>query len=132
MPNFKNTVKNAVASIGNAVPAMNPKDEAVRRLGVAAELESIGRKDKDKAKKELKGLGLLKDAYLRGTSETLYESERFTLVAETNAESAMVLKEECLRAELTRRGFSKKVIADIISAAHGSNKPATKLVVTQK
>ncbi len=130
MINFKTTVRNVLASIDNAIPAMNPKDEAVRRLGVAQELASAGEKAKKAAKTSLKGLGILADDYPTGT-ETIYESERFTVVR-TTAEPATALKVDCLRAVLERRGYSQKVIAEIIAASHGTNKPATKLTVEQK
>lgn len=128
MKNFKALVSAALASFD--VDGLNPKDDAARRLGVAYELASAGEKAKKAAKKTLKGLGLLADAYPTGT-EVIYDSEKFKITADTK-EPASVIKVECLQAELQRRGMSGAIIAQIIAASYGTNKPATTLVVVQK
>lgn len=128
MPNFKSLIATTLSSFD--VAGLNPKDEAARRLGIAYELASAGEKAKKAAKKSLKGLGLLADAYPTG-SEVIYDSEKYQITADTK-EPASVIKVECLQAELQRRGMSGAVIAQIVAASYGTNKPATTLVVVEK
>jgi len=128
---FKIAIRAALVSFFERDTDLNPKDQAVKRLGVSAELESIGRKGKDKAKTELKGLGILQDSYEAGFDRVIYDSEKFSLSASAS-EPALTLKEDCLRAALQREKLSGSAVARIIEGAYGTNKAAVRLKVEAK
>jgi len=78
MKNIKTTVLAATEKLLAILGADTPKEQAVRRLGVAAELVRIGEKEKKAAKDTLTRLGVITGGEQTGI---VFDSERYVVTA---------------------------------------------------
>jgi hypothetical protein len=130
--NFKTLISAAFAKLIAPLAADSPKENAVRKLGVAKELESLARKAADDAKKALAAVGIdVSRAFAPSTTEVVFDSEHYTLTAVTNAGSQR-LDQTALSQAMVREGLSTAKAARIINSAMQPVKPSTSLKVEAK
>ena len=110
--NFKTLVQTAVANLLKPLDADSAKEQAVRRLGVAAEIVRLGEADKKKAKDELKKLGIITGAEQTGV---VFDSPRYVVTATTKAASTRV-DESLIDGALRAEGISGMAILRIRKA----------------
>jgi hypothetical protein len=132
LKNFKTIVADAFTKLIEPVSTDSPKEVAVRKLGVAYELVRLAEDAKKRAKKALADVGIdvTKD-FAPGTSEVVFDSERYVMTAVTNAGSER-LSEDALRVELTKLGYGSSVIAQIVANSKAPTKPSTSLKIDAK
>lgn len=127
---IKSIVTDAVAVLLRPVKDDTPKEQAVRKLGIAYELAAKGDKGKKDAKKELLQLGVIMDEYAPGTT-VAFDSERYRLTTKTS-EPAERLDQALLRTALAAEGVSTAKINRAIAAATTTSKAATSFSVELK
>ena len=128
MKNFKTLVIDAVAKLLTPLDADSAKEQAVRRLGIAAQLASAGEKDKKAAKEQLKKLGVITGEEQTGV---IFDSARYIVTATTKAASTR-LDASKLAAALVAEGLSSAMQRRIVAASEAENKAPVSFEVTQK
>jgi hypothetical protein len=128
MKNFKTLVKAALDTLLKPLDADSAKEQAVRKLGVAAELVRTGEAEKKKAKTELTKLGIITGDVQNGV---VFDSDRYVVTATTKAASTR-LEAGALTAALANEGLSQAMQRRIIAAATIENKAATSFTVESK
>lgn len=126
--NIKTTVLAAVKTLLTKQDADSEKEQAVRRLGVAAELVRLGEADKKKAKTELTTLGIITGGVQDGV---VFDSPRYVMTATTKAASSRLDATE-LAAVLERELPSAAQRRRILAAATVTSKAATSFSVETK
>jgi len=127
MKNIKTTVLAAVKTLLKPLDADSAKEQAVRRLGVAAELVRLGEADKKKAKTELTTLGVITGGEQTGV---VFDSERYVVTATTKAASSR-LDQTILVGRLAAH-LPVATINRIITESTVVNKAATSFAVETK
>ena len=128
LTNFKVTVQTAIANLLKPLDADSAKEQAVRRLGVAAEITKLGEADKKKAKTELTKLGIITGEPQFGV---VFDSARYTMTASTIAASKR-LDGQALATALTNEGISYAKAQRIIDAAMVESKAPVSFTVEVK
>lgn len=128
MKNIKTLVKAAIDTLLKVQDADSVKEQAVRKLGVSAEIVRMGEAAKKKAKAELTALGIITGDVQDGV---VFDSPRYVVTATTKAPSSR-LDPAALRAALDNERLSQAAITRILSAATIENKAATSFAVESK
>ena len=128
LANFKTLVQTAVANLLKPLDADSAKEQAVRRLGVAAEIVRLGEADKKKAKDALKKLGIITGAEQTGV---VFDSPRYVVTATTKAASTRV-DESLIDGALRAEGISGMAILRIRKAIMVQTKAPVSFAVETK
>jgi hypothetical protein len=128
MKNIKTTVLAAVKILLAKQDADSEKEQAVRQLGVAAELVRLGEADKKKAKTELTKLGIITGQPQDGV---VFDSPRYVMTATTKAASSRITG-DALSAALAAEGLSEAMKRRIVAASTVESKAATSFSVETK
>jgi hypothetical protein len=126
--NFKTTVQTAIVALLKPLDADSAKEQAVRKLGVAAELVRLGEADKKRAKTELTKLGIITGEPQTGV---VFDSPRYVVTATTKAASTR-LDQSALEAALTKEGLSGAMRQRILAASMVENKAPVSFSVETK
>lgn len=126
--NFKTMVQTAITTLLKPLDADSAKEQAVRRLGVAAEIVRLGEADKKKAKTELTKLGIITGDEQNGV---VFDSARYVVTATTKAASSR-LAQGLLASAMLAEGISMAKTRRIIATATITNKAATSFAVEAK
>ena len=128
MQNIKTAVGTAVRALLKPLDADSAKEQAVRRLGVAAELVRLGEADKKKAKTELTTLGIITGDAQDGV---IFDSSRYVVTATTKAASSRV-DAALIDAALIAEGVSAAGRRRFLAAVTVTSKAATSFAVESK
>lgn len=127
--NFKTMVQSAITTLLKPLDADSAKEQAVRRLGVAAEIVRLGEADKKKAKTELTKLGIITGGEQNGV---VFDSTRYVVTATTKAPGTRLDADALTRALAAEPGLSDAARRRIIAASTVENKAATSFAVEAK
>jgi len=128
LANFKTLVSTAITALLKPLDADSAKEQAVRKLGVAAEIVRMGEAAKKKAKTELTTLGIITGDVQNGV---VFDSPRYVVTATTKAASSRI-DAALIEDALVREGVSAAGRRRFISAVTVESKAATSFAVESK
>jgi hypothetical protein len=128
MKNIKTLVSAAVTALLKPQDRDSAKEQAVRRLGIAAELVRLGEADKKKAKTELTKLGIITGGEQTGV---VFDSPSYVVTATTKAASSRI-DAALIDEALVREGVSAAGRRRFLAAVTVASKAATSFAVETK